>query len=42
MSDPIKRESTLSSYTAYNIKGSDERNGAFEALRRYNEFFVLR
>jgi len=41
VSDPILKKETLTSYTAYSIKGSDEK-GTFETLRRYNEFFVLR
>jgi sorting nexin-1/2 len=36
-----QRGSGVSKYTVYTIVGSD-RNGAFEAVRRYNEFDQLR
>ena len=41
MLDSVKKESTVSTYYAYNLKGSDK-NGNFDCFRRYNEFYTLR
>ena len=42
VSDPKNKESALSAFTVYTVKGRDGKSGEFEIQRRYNEFFTLR
>ena len=41
VSDPVTKESGLTKYVAYLVKGSDT-NGNFEVFRRFSDFFTLR
>lgn len=41
VNEAIEKGSSLSKYTVYLVKGTDELGG-FEVQRRYNEFFTLR
>ena len=41
VTDPIERDSGVSKFTVYTIKGND-RDGPFETYRRYSDFSILK